>query len=277
MPYLRFALMILTSTIVMLVLMYLNTYSSAHVFYSETRVYMAILMGGVMAIVMMLWMWGMYPNRTANFAILAGAVVVSGVALWLVRSQVTVSGPSYMRAMIPHHSIAIMTSERAGIEDARVARLADEIASAQRKEIAEMRYLVAETAAGRTVADAFQDDPARVGTMEDARANVQLSSLDPAPVSREDAAKVISGTGCQFRRAPEADPILWSDGAGQAVTQVSGVLLPLEGEDGTWESQGLSISVTSRDDPDFRSDATLTFAFDPGPSSGYRGWWSCDG
>ncbi|MBV7410731.1 DUF305 domain-containing protein [Maritimibacter sp. DP1N21-5] len=277
MPYVRFGLMILTSTVVMLILMYLNTYSLPHVFYSETRLYMAILMGGVMAIVMMLWMWGMYPNRTANLAILGGAVVVAGVALWLVRSQATVSGTSYMRAMIPHHSIAIMTSERASITDARVARLAQEIAAAQRKEIAEMRYLVAETAAGRVVAEGYQDGPAVIGTMEDARQNVRLAPLDPEPVSTEEAARVLEDTDCLFRRSPEADPILWTTAEGRGVAKVSGVLLSLEGAEGEWITEGLTLSVTPRKDPDFRSDATLTFAFDPGPSSGYRGWWSCDG
>ena len=172
--YLRFALMILTSTVVMLGLMYLNTYALAHVFYSETRVYMAILMGATMAIVMMLWMWGMYENRAVNMAILAGAAVVFALSLWLVRSQATISGTSYMRAMIPHHSIAIMTSERAGITDARVVRLAHEIAAAQRKEIAEMRYLVAQTAADDTVSEVYQDPPAEAGTMQDALSNTLL-------------------------------------------------------------------------------------------------------
>lgn len=277
MPYLRFALMILTSTLVMLVLMYLNTFSISHVFYSETRVYMAILMGGVMAIVMMLWMWGMYPNRTVNLMILAGAVVVSGLSLWLVRSQVTVSGTSYMRAMIPHHSIAIMTSERAGIEDARVARLAEEIAGAQRKEIAEMRYLVAEAEAGRQVNEVYTDAPASPGTMADARQNVLLSPLDPQPVSEAEARQIVDATTCAFRRAPGEDPILWTAADGAAVAKVSGVLLALEGTDGTWTTEGLSMSVTPRDTPDIRSDATLRFAFDPGPSSGYRGWWQCAG
>ena len=48
----------------------------------------------------------------------------------------------YMKAMIPHHSIAILTSERAQISDPRVRKLADEIIEAQRREIAEMKYLI---------------------------------------------------------------------------------------------------------------------------------------
>ena len=47
-----------------------------------------------------------------------------------------------MSAMIPHHSIAILTSERAEIEDVRVRELADEIIKAQRREIKEMNWLI---------------------------------------------------------------------------------------------------------------------------------------
>ena len=114
MSYVRFGLMILTSTVVMFVLMYLNTYPWEHVFFSETRTYMAIMMGAVMAVIMLAYMLGMYENTTLNIAIFVGAIILFGASLWLVRSQVTVSGTSYMRAMIPHHSIAIMTSERQG-------------------------------------------------------------------------------------------------------------------------------------------------------------------
>lgn len=47
-----------------------------------------------------------------------------------------------MKGMIPHHSIAILTSERSEIEDVRVRKLADEIIKAQRIEIAEMKWLI---------------------------------------------------------------------------------------------------------------------------------------
>src|SRR3546814_6959605 len=113
---------------------------------------MAILMGAMMAIIMLAYMLGMYSNRHLNIAIFAGAVIVFALSLWLVRSQVTVSGPSYMRAMIPHHSIEVMNSERAQIRDPRVRKLADAIIEAQRREIAEMRYLIAEICSGHVMA-----------------------------------------------------------------------------------------------------------------------------
>lgn len=144
MTYGKFAAMIATSTVVMFGLMYLNTYAIDHVFFSETRLYMAILMGAVMAIVMLAFMRGMYPSRTVNTAIFAGAALVFAAMLWLVRSQATVADVSYMRAMIPHHSIAIMTSRRADITDPRVRDLADGIIAAQVKEIAEMKALIAD-------------------------------------------------------------------------------------------------------------------------------------
>lgn len=142
--YGRFGAMIATSTIVMLGLMYLNTYQFDHVYFSETRAYMALVMGAAMAIIMLLFMIKMYPNRTVNIGIVAASVFVFAGALWLVRSQETVEDISWMKAMIPHHSIAILTSERAHISDPRVRKLADGIIEAQRREIEEMKNLIAD-------------------------------------------------------------------------------------------------------------------------------------
>jgi uncharacterized protein (DUF305 family) len=144
MSYRRFAAMIATSTMIMFGLMYLNTYRLDHVSWSETRVYMALIMGAAMAIIMLTFMLGMYANRLANAAIYVGSVLVLAVALYLVRSQTTVQDVSYMSAMIPHHSIAILTSERAEISDPRVRELADGIIESQRREIAEMKALIAD-------------------------------------------------------------------------------------------------------------------------------------
>lgn len=142
MSYWRFAAMIATSTVVMFGLMYLNTYAFEHVFWSETRAWMALLMGAVMAVIMLSFMLSMYQKKRINIAIYIGSVVVFALTLWLVRSQATVGDAEYMKAMIPHHSIAIMTSERAQITDPRVRKLADEIIAAQRREISEMKYLI---------------------------------------------------------------------------------------------------------------------------------------
>ncbi|CAN5510289.1 DUF305 domain-containing protein [soil metagenome] len=148
-PYPKFVAMIATSTVVMFGLMYLNTYAADHIFFSETRAYMALIMGATMAIIMLAFMLGMYKNSKANLGIFAGSAAVFALALWLVRSQTTVEDVSWMRAMIPHHSIAILTSERAKITDPRVRQLADQIIEAQRKEIGEMKALIKELAAKR--------------------------------------------------------------------------------------------------------------------------------
>lgn len=140
--YTKFAAMIVTSTVVMFGLMYLNTYQLDHIFFSETRAYMALVMGATMAVIMLLFMLKMYESWRVNAGILVGSAVIFVLALWLVRSQTTIEDVSYMRAMIPHHSIAILTSERANITDPRVRKLADEIIEAQKREITEMENLI---------------------------------------------------------------------------------------------------------------------------------------
>ncbi len=142
--YLRFFAMIATSMVCMYLLTYANVWSLDHATFSESRVYMVLYMGAVMAVVMLLFMWGMYEGRGTKLAILGGAAVVFAAGLYLMRSQETVADVSWMRAMIPHHSIAILTSERAEISDPRVRELADGIIEAQRREIDEMKVLIAD-------------------------------------------------------------------------------------------------------------------------------------
>jgi len=286
MSYIRFGLMILTSTVVMFGLMYLNTYAWEHVFFSETRTYMAIVMGATMAAIMLAFMLGMYKNMPLNIAIFIGSVIVFAGALFLVRSQVTVSGPSYMSAMIPHHSIAIMTSERAQIRDPRVRKLADEIIAAQRREIAEMRYLIADVSAGNVVEDIYEDPPAEVGTVEDALSNTLIAGLDPAPLPEADVDRILnSGARCRFNRSPETDPILHAAADGSlAAMKLNGVIVPLEAQnaategDTAFSAPGVTMTVRRLgDEADWRSDAELIFALHEGLKVGYRGFYSCDG
>ncbi|BED88246.1 hypothetical protein PspMM1_07140 [Pseudoalteromonas sp. MM1] len=140
--YSKFFLMIATSTITMLVLMYLNTYQLSHVYFSETRTYMALYMGATMAVVMLLFMLNMYKDKKKNITVLIASVTVFAGSLFLVRSQATVDDSSWMSAMIPHHSIAILTSDKAKIKDKRVQKLATNIIEAQEREIKEMQWLL---------------------------------------------------------------------------------------------------------------------------------------
>ena len=142
MKYSTFGWMIAAGTVIMYGLMYLNVYSADHIFFSQTRAWMALIMGATMAVVMLAFMWNMYPDKRTNAAILVGSAVVFAVSLWLVRSQATVDDVSYMKAMIPHHSIAILTSERARIRDPRVRKLADGIIDAQKRESGELKDLI---------------------------------------------------------------------------------------------------------------------------------------
>ena len=141
--YLKFFAMIATSMGAMFFLMYTHSYQIIdHFWYSETRLFMTLIMGGAMIIIMLLYMLHMYKNTTKNIITLGVGVALIIGAIWLVRSQVTVSDVDYMEGMIPHHSIAILTSKRDQIKDIRVKKLANDIIEVQRKEIMEMQWLI---------------------------------------------------------------------------------------------------------------------------------------
>lgn len=141
--YTTFALMLTASFVAMYITMYLNTYAIDHVYFSLTRFYMTCLGISTMAVIMWFFMRKMYKNRKKNIAILAGSLLLFISALSLVRTQKPIVGDIlWMKAMIPHHSIAILTSERANIEDPEAKQLAQDIIKAQEREIEQMKKMI---------------------------------------------------------------------------------------------------------------------------------------
>src|SRR5690554_4333839 len=140
--YTKFFLMLIYSAVSMYITMYFNTYEYNHVYFSWTRMYMTLIGIGGMAIIMFLFMQKMYTNKSKNAAIIVGSLILMSVSTFLVRQQMPVEDVRWMRAMIPHHSIAILTSKNADISDPEVKELANNIIKAQEKEIIEMKKMI---------------------------------------------------------------------------------------------------------------------------------------
>ena len=284
MSYWRFATMIATSTVTMFVLMYLNTFALGHVDFSETRVYMAIVMGAAMAAIMLGFMWSMYKTTSLNLAIFAGSAVVFALALFLVRSQVTVGQVSYMRAMIPHHSIAIMTSSRAAIADPRVRELADGIIAAQEREIAEMYYLIDDLEGERAGSmQAPPEEAAPVGSWAEALERPMLNKTDPEGLSDRDIAAALPGeAGCRFFYTATGEPVLVTRPGSppRGIVKLRGMIVPLSAQAGgdladgaVMNADGVQITVT----PVGGQSATLMLEIEQGRTIGYRGIYRCTG
>ena len=132
----------LVSFVMMYGIMFLNVFQFDHVFNSTTRIYMTLLMVAPMAISMLLFMWKMYQNTTRNYIIIAVSALVFAGSLYGLRRQATIGDVQWMKAMIPHHSSAILTSTYADLKDPEVKKLAKNIIEVQKKEIAEMKAMI---------------------------------------------------------------------------------------------------------------------------------------
>ena len=297
MSYWRFAAMIATSTVVMFGLMYINTYALDHVFWSETRAWMALLMGATMAVIMLSFMLAMYSKRALNIGIFIGAAVVFALSLWLVRSQATITGSEYMRAMIPHHSIAVMTSERAQITDPRVRKLADEIIAAQRREIAEMKYLISaqEQAGPDRSADTAEHPVPRVVPASVAITSAEIATIDLAELEQAEVDKVLGGgPRCGFHYSRSAGPVAATEtgtagsGSGRGVVKLHGRLVALEAGTASpmsaagfvLSAPGVSVTIEPQSE-DAAADAgrwreaNAVLHLDSGLEVGYGGFLRC--
>lgn len=140
--YRMLAITLAVSFLVMYAVMFLNVSALDHIYLSLTRFYMALLMVTPMALVMLLLMGKMYPNKKRNAVIISASIVVFILSLLALRTQTPINDIQYMKAMIPHHSSAILTSTNANIKDPEVRKLADGIIKSQEKEIDEMKELL---------------------------------------------------------------------------------------------------------------------------------------
>jgi len=140
--YRKLAVTLAISYVIMYAVMFLNADETSHIYLSITRCYMALLMVSPMAILMIAMMPQMYSSKETNriIVILSLAVFISTVIL--LRTQAFIGDKEYMKAMIPHHSSAILTSKHAHIEDANVRKLADSIIVSQEREILRMKFLL---------------------------------------------------------------------------------------------------------------------------------------
>lgn len=280
MSYWRFFAMIGTSTIVMYGLMYANSYALEHLYFSESRVYMAAWMGAMMAVIMLAFMLGMYSNKKVNLAIFVGSVVVFAGALGLFRTQVLVGDQAWMKAMIPHHSIAILTSRRAEITDPRVAKLAEEIVVAQDREISEMRWLIEDIdrngEAGADVPLGETEGEVPVESLAEALATPVIAAVRPAPLSDDEIARALeTGATCRFARAVDADPIL-ATANGRGVAKISGSLVVLTGEAPTLEAEGIRMTLTPPESDDGEgADLIFDLTTEPPLRVGFDGYWTC--
>jgi uncharacterized protein (DUF305 family) len=140
--YSKLATMLVVSFIVMYAVMFMNVDQASHIMFSYTRTYMSILMVSPMAVMMILFMWPMYKNKKANYGIIIISILTFGVSLSMLRNQTLIKDLQYMKAMIPHHSSAIMVSEQAILKDPETRKLAARIIKSQKREIAEMQKLI---------------------------------------------------------------------------------------------------------------------------------------
>ena len=142
-PYRGFARMLVVSFFVMYAVMFLNVDQADHIYLSLTRTYRSLLMVAAMALVMLGLMRHMYPNKSTNWLIAGGSVAGFAFVLTLLRAQIPVGDVQYLKAMIPHHSSAVMVSRAANLQDPEVKRRSESIVASQQREIAQMKAAIA--------------------------------------------------------------------------------------------------------------------------------------
>lgn len=140
--YRTFFIMLLTSFVIMYAVMFLNVDKLDHVYLSTTRTYMSLLMVSPMALLMLVMMPGMYKDKKKNTVIIVSSIIIFVLALTFLRKQVLITDQQYMKAMIPHHSSAILVSQEAKLTDPELKKLAEEIIKSQEEEIAQMKAIL---------------------------------------------------------------------------------------------------------------------------------------
>jgi len=184
----KFAAMIAAAVVAMFFLMYQLIYSWDHATFSVNRLVSSFVMGSMMVLIMLGFMWSMFRGMTTKIAVLVGAVIVGVAILAINRDQTLIGDEDFMKSMIPHHSIAINNARKSDIRDPRVRRLADEIIESQVREIAEMKWLLEDIERNGRLGDATLVRRPAVIT-PDMRAKIEQNIQSATPPRRDDSGR----------------------------------------------------------------------------------------
>ena len=142
-PYRSLAVNLAISGVIMYLVMFTMINTTGEFFNNLNFFYMTLMMLAPMAILMLLMMGSMYPNRTLNMtihAVVAGVFILSFVAI---RSQALVGDNQFLRSMIPHHSGAILMCREASLTDPEIVALCGRIKTSQAEEVTQMEQILA--------------------------------------------------------------------------------------------------------------------------------------
>ena len=141
--YASLAVQTIISGIIMYLVMFVMIDSLGSFYNNLNMLYMTLMMVAPMVVLMIVAMWHMFPSKAANVALLVGSLVIFAGSFALIRTQTTIGDTAFLRSMIPHHSGAILMCREASLNDPEIVRLCDQIKESQRREIDEMKAILA--------------------------------------------------------------------------------------------------------------------------------------
>ncbi len=143
--YMMLGLNLALSFVIMYFVMFAMIWSFADFFNNSNMFYMALAMASPMGILMLLMMGMMYQNQRLNVVLYAAFALIFVLSFWAIRVQGLVGDRQFARAMIPHHSGAILMCERASIRDPELKAICfkpNGIIESQVREIDQMKAIL---------------------------------------------------------------------------------------------------------------------------------------
>lgn len=141
--YASLAVQTVISGIIMYLVMFVMIDSLGSFYNNLNMLYMTLMMVAPMVVLMIIAMWHMFPSKPANVALLIGSLAIFAGSFVLIRTQTTIGDTAFLRSMIPHHSGAILMCREASLNDPEIVRLCDQIKESQRREIDQMKAILA--------------------------------------------------------------------------------------------------------------------------------------
>ena len=144
--YRMLGLNLAVSLIIMYFVMFTMIWRIGDFFNNLNMLYMAVMMATPMGILMLLMMRMMYANKKLNLLLHVLFAALFVLAFWGMRAQAVVGDRQFVRAMIPHHSGAILMCNRASLRDPEIRDLCfkpNGIVDSQRREIVQMEAFLA--------------------------------------------------------------------------------------------------------------------------------------